>query len=158
LAKTIVALEKVASGGKSFHTIPITHGILKGGPLDGDPPNEEDGRPSCGGLRNDGPPKSFQHVSYPNWYVRPIAPTPHMIWKFFLYPIYNEGTDLDVHVRVFQKAINANGKKDDANIIILFYFTLCDTILEWEENLLQSKIVVLWSWGMFFTNDIKLFK
>jgi len=101
LVGTTVALEKVASGGKSFHTIPITHGILKGGPPYGNPPNDEDGRLSCGGPRNNGPPKSSQHVLYPNWYVRPIAPTPHMIRKCLSYPIYKEGTDLDVHVRVF---------------------------------------------------------
>jgi hypothetical protein len=59
LGGTIVAFEKVASGGKSFHTIPIIHGILKGGPLDANSPNDEDGGPSCGGPWNNGPSKVF---------------------------------------------------------------------------------------------------
>lgn len=59
--------------------------------------------------------------------MRPIAPTPHMIQKSLLYPIYKEGIDMDVHVWVFRKSINANGEKDYANIINLFCFILCDT-------------------------------
>jgi hypothetical protein len=39
-----------------------------------------------------------------------------MIRKSLLYPIYKEGTDLDAHVWVFQKAIHANGDKDNVNI------------------------------------------
>jgi hypothetical protein len=57
-----------------------------------------------------------------------------MIQKSLSYPIYKAGTNLDAHVRVFRKAINANGEKDDANIINLFCFTLHDTILEWGDN------------------------
>jgi len=43
LVGTTTTLEKVASSGKSFQTIPITHRILKCGPLDGNPSNDEDG-------------------------------------------------------------------------------------------------------------------
>lgn len=50
----------------------------------------------------------------------PIAPTPHTIRKSLSYPIYKEGTNPDAHVRVFPKAINANGEKDNASIV-LFY-------------------------------------
>jgi hypothetical protein len=49
LVGTTTTFEKAASGGESFRTIPITHGILKGGPLNGDPLNDENGRPSHGG-------------------------------------------------------------------------------------------------------------
>jgi hypothetical protein len=116
LVGTTTTLQKATSHGESFHTIPITHGILKGGPFDGDPPNDEDGGPSHGGPWNNGTSKCFQNVLYPNWYVGPIAPTLHTIWKCLSYHIYKEGTNPDVHVSVFQKAINANGEKDNANI------------------------------------------
>ncbi len=77
-------LKEVASGGKSIHTIFVTHGILGGGPPDGDLPNDEDEGPSCGGPHNNGPPKSFQHVAYLNWYMGPSAPTLHLIQKSLL--------------------------------------------------------------------------
>jgi hypothetical protein len=37
----------------------------------------------------------------------------------------------NVHVRVFRKAIHANGEKDDVDIINLFFLTLRDAIFEW---------------------------
>ncbi len=43
-----MTLEKATSGGESFHTILITHGILKGGPPNGDPLSDENERPSHG--------------------------------------------------------------------------------------------------------------
>ncbi len=55
-----------------------------------------------------------------------------------MFPIYSIGTDLDVHVWMFQKAIHANGEKRDTNIMNLFYFTLRDAILEWSKKLMQS--------------------
>jgi hypothetical protein len=96
LVGTTLALEKTISG-ESFHTIPITHGILKCGPLDGDPPNDENGGPSRGGPRSNGPSKKIRYVLYPIRYAGPIASTPHMIQKSFSYPIYKEGTNSDVH-------------------------------------------------------------
>ncbi len=48
LVGTTMTLEKATSGGESFHTILITHGILKGGPPNGDPLSDENERPSHG--------------------------------------------------------------------------------------------------------------
>jgi len=39
---------------------------------------------------------------------------------------------------MFQKAIEANGEKQDVDIMTLFCFTLKDAILEWGENFMQS--------------------
>lgn len=75
-------------------------------------------------LTTNGPPKSSQHVAYLNWYVGPVAPTPHPTRKSLSYFIYKEGTNLDVHLWVFRKAIHANEEKDDAYIINLFFFLL----------------------------------
>jgi hypothetical protein len=101
--------EETVSGGESFHTILVTHGVLGGGTPNGDPPNDEDGGPSRGGPCNNGPPKSSQHVSYPNWYSRLVAPTPHVTQKSLSYFIYKDNTNPNVHVQVFQKAICVNG-------------------------------------------------
>jgi len=66
------------------------------------------------------------------WYP-PLAPTTPMApssRKSLPYPIYYVGTNLDAHVQVFKKAIQANGEKQDVNIMNLFCFTLMDAILE----------------------------
>jgi hypothetical protein len=55
-----------------------------------------------------------------------------------LYPRYVIGFDLDVHIWVFRKAINASGKWNNVDIINLLYLTLCDDIFEWGENVMQS--------------------
>jgi hypothetical protein len=39
---------------------------------------------------------------------------------------------------VFQKAIQVNGEKQNANIVNLFYFTLRDVILEWGKKIMHS--------------------
>jgi len=137
LVGTTTTPKEVTSGGESFHTILVTHGILRGEPPNGDPPNDDDGELSCGGHCNDGLLKSFQHASYPNWYVGLVVPTPHMILKSLPYFIYKEGTNPDVHVWIFRKAICINKEKDDVGIINLFCFTLCDTISKWGKNFLQ---------------------
>ncbi len=54
------------------------------------------------------------------------------------YPIYNAGTDLDAHVQVFQKAIQANGERNDLDILNLFCFILKDAISKWGEIFMQS--------------------
>jgi hypothetical protein len=54
--------------------------------------------------------------------------------KSLLYPIYFTGIDPNVHVWVFQKAIQTNGDKHDVGIVNLFCFTLKDVISEWGEN------------------------
>jgi len=71
-------------------------------------------------LTTNGPPKSYQHVAYLNWYVGLVGPTPHLTWKSLSYFIH-EGTNLDAHLWVFRKAIHANEEKDNANIINLFF-------------------------------------
>jgi hypothetical protein len=48
--------------------------------------------------------------------------------KFLPYLIYTVKTDLDVHVRVFQKAVQTNGENNDVNIVNLFLFMLKDAI------------------------------
>jgi hypothetical protein len=50
------------------------------------------------------------------------------------------GIDPNAHVRVFQKAIQTNGERNDPNIINLFCFTFRDAILEWGENFMQSHL------------------
>jgi hypothetical protein len=42
--------------------------------------------------------------------------------------------DLNAHVQVFRKAIQANGEKNDATIINLFCFTLHNAMSEWGKN------------------------
>ncbi len=46
--------------------------------------------------------------------------------------------DLDVHIRVFKKAIRANGETMEVDIINLFGFTLQNNILKWGENFVQD--------------------
>jgi hypothetical protein len=48
--------------------------------------------------------------------------------------------DYDVHIKVFKRAIKANGETVEANIINLFGFTLRDNILEWGENFIQDHL------------------
>jgi len=50
------------------------------------------------------------------------------------YPTYVKDIDLSVHIKIFKKAIKANGKTMEADIIILFGFTFRDNILKWGEN------------------------
>ncbi len=64
--------------------------------------------------------------------------TPPITKKVLLYLRYVIGFDLDVHIWVFRKAINASGKWNNVDIINLFYLTLCDDIFEWGENVMQS--------------------
>ncbi len=64
--------------------------------------------------------------------------TPLVTKKVLLYPRYVIGFDLDVHIWVFRKAINASGKWNNVDIINLLYLTLCDDIFEWGENVMQS--------------------
>jgi hypothetical protein len=54
------------------------------------------------------------------------------------YPTYVKDTHPNVHIRVFKKAIKANGETMEANIINLFGFILKDSIFDWGENYVQS--------------------
>jgi hypothetical protein len=61
-------------------------------------------------------------------------------FHFHGHPIYNVRNDLDAHVQVLQKAIEANGERNDLNIVNIFCFTLRDAILEWAEIFMQSHL------------------
>jgi hypothetical protein len=54
------------------------------------------------------------------------------------YPTYVKNIDLDAHIRVFKKAIKANGERVEVDIINLFGFILRDNIFEWGENYVQN--------------------
>jgi hypothetical protein len=60
----------------------------------------------------------------------PEAPTNR---KSLPYPIHSVGINLDAHVQMFWKPIQANGEMSNSDIINLFCFTLTDVILEWGE-------------------------
>lgn len=61
-------------------------------------------------------------------------------FHFHGHPIYNVRSDPNAHVHVLQKAIEANGERNDLNIVNIFCFTLRDAILEWVENFMQSHL------------------
>jgi hypothetical protein len=97
----------------------------------------------------------------PIWYPTPIGPTlsAHITRKSLPYLIYTVGTDPNAHVRVFWKAIQANGEKNDADIVNLFCFTLRDAILEWGENFMQSHLKCSFAkLEATFVNNTKLWK
>jgi hypothetical protein len=54
------------------------------------------------------------------------------------YPTYVKDINLDAHIRVFKKAIKANGEIMEVDIINLFGFILRDNISEWGENYVQD--------------------
>jgi hypothetical protein len=54
--------------------------------------------------------------------------------KSLPYLIYIVGTNLEVHVKVFQKAIQVNGEKHNLNIVNFLCFTLWDNNLEYGKN------------------------
>jgi hypothetical protein len=79
----------------------------------------------------------------PSWYqplvVQPILePTTKLPYKKLQYQTYVKDTNLDVHIRVFKKAIKANGETMETNIINLFSFILRDNISKWGKNHVQD--------------------
>jgi len=72
----------------------------------------------------------------------PIIVQPESISKLLYiklqYPTYVKDIDLDVHINIFKKMINANGETMQTNIMNLFNFTLRDNILDWGENFVQD--------------------
>jgi len=54
------------------------------------------------------------------------------------YSTYVKDIDLDIHIRVFKKAIKTNGEIVEADIINLFRSIFKDNIFEWGENYVQS--------------------
>jgi len=75
-------------------------------------------------------PTIMQHVS---------KPTTKLTYRKLQYPTYVKDIDLDVHIKVFKKAIKANGDTVETNIINLFGFTFKDSIFEWGENYVQDR-------------------
>jgi hypothetical protein len=76
----------------------------------------------------------------PLWYQPPIVqlvskPTTKLPYMKLQYPTYVKDTDLDAHIKVFKKAIKANGEIVEADIINVFGFTLRDNIFEWRGKL-----------------------
>jgi hypothetical protein len=77
--------------------------------------------------------------------------TPLVTKKVLLYPRYVIGFDLDVHIWVFRKAINASGKWNNVDIINLLYLTLCDDIFEWGGKChAKSPKLCFWWIGSYF--------
>jgi hypothetical protein len=79
----------------------------------------------------------------PPWYQRLVVqlilePTTKLPYRKLQYPTYVKDIHPDAHIRVFKKAIKANGEMVEADIINLFSFTLRDNIFEWGENYVQD--------------------
>jgi hypothetical protein len=71
--------------------------------------------------------------------VQPISkPTIKSSYMMLQYPTYVKDTDLNVHIKVFKKAIKTNGETMKVDIINLFSFTFRDNIFEWGENYIQD--------------------
>jgi hypothetical protein len=69
----------------------------------------------------------------PPWYQPHVVqnvskPTTKLPYRKLQYPTYVKDIDLDVHIRVFKKAIKANGETMEIDIINMFGFTLKDNI------------------------------
>jgi hypothetical protein len=54
------------------------------------------------------------------------------------YPTYVKDTNHDAHIKVFKKAIKANGETMEANFNNLFGFTPKDSIFKWGEIFVQN--------------------
>jgi hypothetical protein len=61
-----------------------------------------------------------------------------MPYKKLQYPIYIKEIDPNAHIRLFKKAIKANGEIVEVDIINMFGFILRDNIFEWDENYVQD--------------------
>jgi hypothetical protein len=59
-------------------------------------------------------------------------------YKKLQYPTYVKDIDSNAHIKVFKKAIKANGEIVEVDIINLFGFTFGDNIFEWGENYVQD--------------------
>jgi hypothetical protein len=75
----------------------------------------------------------------PPWYQPLVVqlvsePTTKLPYKKLQYPTYVKNINPNAHIKVFKKAIKANGEIVEVDIINLFGFTLKDNIFEWGEN------------------------
>jgi len=107
----------------------------------GDPPKKPLVNPHVGYF---GWPTPSPHMFIPPWYQPLIVqlvsePTTKLPYKKLQYPTYVKNTDPNAHIRIFKKAIKANGEIVEANIINLFGFTLRDSISKWGENYVQDQ-------------------
>ena len=73
-----------------------------------------------------------------NTYGVPWYPVSAPSRKSLPYPTYEQGSDPDSHIRVFETAVRANRENDAAKIINIFGFILRDKISEWYANYLKS--------------------
>jgi hypothetical protein len=71
--------------------------------------------------------------------VVPICPTR----KHLPYSIYVKDVDLDVHIRIFKKAIKENGEIINDDIINLFRLTLKDNFFNGEKNFYRIILIAL---------------
>jgi hypothetical protein len=73
------------------------------------------------------------------------------------YPTYVKDTNSNAHIKVFKKAIKANGETMEVDIINMFGFTLKNNIFEWVKTLFKAiQIVLLKSWSKHFVNNLEL--
>ncbi len=112
----------------------------RGSSLGGDPPEQPPFNPPIGSF---GWPTPDLHVFIPPWYQPLVVqlvsePTTKLPYRKLQYPTYVKDIDLDVHIRVFKKAIKVNGETVESDIINLFSFTPHDSIFEWGENYVQD--------------------
>jgi hypothetical protein len=85
------------------------------------------------------------HMFITPWYqplvMQPIPKlTTKLPYKKLQYPTYVRDIDMDVHIRVFKKAIKIDGETVEVDIINLFGFTFKDNIYEWGENYVQDHL------------------
>jgi hypothetical protein len=79
----------------------------------------------------------------PPWYqpfIVQLVPKPptKLPYRKLQYPTYVKDTNPDAHIRMFKKAIKANGEIVEVNIINMFGFTLKNNIIEWGEIFVQN--------------------
>jgi hypothetical protein len=97
----------------------------------------------------------------PPWYQPPIVqPVSELIAKMpymkLQYPTYVKYTDLNVHNKVFKKAIQTIGEIIKSNIINMFGFTFRDNIFEWGKTTFKTiQTVLLKNLSKHFVSDSK---
>jgi methionine salvage enolase-phosphatase E1 len=98
----------------------------------------------------------------PPWYQPPIVqpisePTTKLPYKKIQYPTYVKDTNSDAHIKVFQKAIKANGEIVEVDIIILFGLFSRIIDLNGEKTMFKTiQNAPLKSWNKHFVNNSKL--
>ncbi len=59
-------------------------------------------------------------------------------YKRLQYIIYVKDTNLNAHIKIFNKAIKTNGENVEVDIINLFDFAPRDNVFKWGENFVQD--------------------